>query len=133
MSQTSGVAGSTGTDPPQSPSSPRPLRLLRPLRPLRPLRLLTPFPRLYLTTMPGTLYTVATPLGNLGDLSARAAELLRTVPVVAAEDTRRTRGLLTHLGASPQLLSYHAHSVDRRVETLLGILDEGRDVALVCD
>jgi 16S rRNA (cytidine1402-2'-O)-methyltransferase len=82
---------------------------------------------------PGTLYIVATPLGNLGDLSARAAELLRTVPVVAAEDTRRTRGLLTHLGASPRLLSYHAHSVGRRVETLLAILHEGRDVALVSD
>lgn len=83
--------------------------------------------------MPGTLYIVATPLGNLGDLSSRAAELLRTVPVVAAEDTRRTRGLLTHLGASPQLLSYHAHSQDRRVEALLAILHAGRDVALVSD
>ena len=47
---------------------------------------------------PGTLYVVATPLGNLGDLSSRATEILRSVPVVAAEDTRRTRGLLTHLG-----------------------------------
>jgi 16S rRNA (cytidine1402-2'-O)-methyltransferase len=83
--------------------------------------------------MPGTLYIIATPLGNLGDLSARAAELLRTVPVVAAEDTRRTRGLLTHLGASPQLLSYHAHSQDRRVEALLAMLADGRDVALVSD
>jgi 16S rRNA (cytidine1402-2'-O)-methyltransferase len=83
--------------------------------------------------MSGTLYVVATPLGNLGDLSPRAAEVLRTVPVVAAEDTRRTRGLLTHLGASPQLLSYHAHSEDRRRRTLLEILAEGRDVALVSD
>ena len=83
--------------------------------------------------MPGILYIVATPLGNLGDLSARAAELLRTVPVVAAEDTRRTRGLLSHLGAAPQLLSYHAHSEDRRLEMLLQILHEGRDVALVSD
>jgi 16S rRNA (cytidine1402-2'-O)-methyltransferase len=83
--------------------------------------------------MPGTLYIVATPLGNLGDLSTRAAEVLRTVAVVAAEDTRRTRGLLTHLGASPQLLSYHAHSDDRRLERLLDILHEGRDVALVSD
>lgn len=83
--------------------------------------------------MPGTLYVVATPLGNLGDLSPRAAELLRTVPVVAAEDTRRTRGLLSHLGAAPQLLSYHAHSDDRRLEMLLRILAEGRDVALVSD
>ncbi len=83
--------------------------------------------------MPGTLYVVATPLGNLGDLSIRATELLRTVPVVAAEDTRRTRGLLTHLGVAPQLISYHAHSQDRRLEQLLQILQEGRDVALVSD
>jgi 16S rRNA (cytidine1402-2'-O)-methyltransferase len=83
--------------------------------------------------MPGTLYLVATPLGNLGDLSTRAAEVLRTVAVVAAEDTRRTRGLLTHLGASPQLLSFHAHSDDRRLERLLDILREGRDMALVSD
>lgn len=83
--------------------------------------------------MPGTLYVVATPLGNLGDLSPRAAEILRQAPVVAAEDTRRTRGLLTHLGASPTLLSFHAHSVERRLDTLLDILADGRDVALVSD
>jgi 16S rRNA (cytidine1402-2'-O)-methyltransferase len=83
--------------------------------------------------MPGILYVVATPLGNLGDLSARAVEVLRTVPVVAAEDTRRTRGLLSHLGASPRLLSYHAHSEEPRLETLLEILHDGRDVALVSD
>jgi 16S rRNA (cytidine1402-2'-O)-methyltransferase len=82
---------------------------------------------------PGTLYVVATPLGHLGDLSGRAAEVLRAVPVVAAEDTRRTRGLLAHLGASPQLLSYHAHSEERRLETLIEILADGRDVALVSD
>jgi len=83
--------------------------------------------------MPGILYVVATPLGNLGDLSARAMEVLRAVPVVAAEDTRRTRGLLSHLGASPRLLSYHAHSEEPRLETLLEILHDGRDVALVSD
>jgi 16S rRNA (cytidine1402-2'-O)-methyltransferase len=86
-----------------------------------------------MSTMPGTLYVVATPLGNLSDLSPRAAEVLRQTPVVAAEDTRRTRGLLTHLGASPALLSYHAHSEPRRLETLLEILDDGRDIALVSD
>jgi 16S rRNA (cytidine1402-2'-O)-methyltransferase len=59
--------------------------------------------------------------------------VLRTVPVVAAEDTRRTRGLLTHLGASPTLLSYHAHSKDSRRDTLLEVLAGGRDVALVTD
>jgi 16S rRNA (cytidine1402-2'-O)-methyltransferase len=83
--------------------------------------------------MAGTLYVVATPLGHLGDLSARATEVLRTVPVVAAEDTRRTRGLLTYLGATPQLLSYHGHSAERRLEALLDILRNGRDVALVSD
>jgi 16S rRNA (cytidine1402-2'-O)-methyltransferase len=82
---------------------------------------------------PGTLYIVATPLGNLGDLTGRATEVLRSVPVVAAEDTRRTRGLLSHLGASPTLLSFHAHSGDHRQDTLLDILHSGRDVALVSD
>src|SRR5688572_16322667 len=82
---------------------------------------------------PGTLYVVATPLGNLGDLSTRGAEVLRTVPVVAAEDTRRTRGLLSHLGASPSLLSFHAHSDDQRLDSLLETLRSGRDVALVSD
>jgi 16S rRNA (cytidine1402-2'-O)-methyltransferase len=83
--------------------------------------------------MAGILYVVATPLGHLGDLSPRAGEVLRTVPVVAAEDTRRTRGLLTHLGAAPQLLSYHAHSEERRRDALIEILLDGRDVALVSD
>jgi 16S rRNA (cytidine1402-2'-O)-methyltransferase len=82
---------------------------------------------------PGTLYVVATPLGNLGDLSQRAAEVLRSVPVVAAEDTRRTRGLLSHLGAAPTLLSYHGYSGDHRTDALLDILVSGRDVALVSD
>jgi 16S rRNA (cytidine1402-2'-O)-methyltransferase len=81
----------------------------------------------------GTLYVVATPLGNLGDLTARAAEILRVVPVVAAEDTRHTRGLLSHLGASPNLLSFHAHSDDRRLDYLVEILRSGRDIALVSD
>ena len=80
-----------------------------------------------------TLYVVATPLGNLGDLSARAIEVLRTVPVVAAEDTRRSRGLLEHIGAHPQLRSFHAHSPERRLEMLLEILSDDRDVALVTD
>jgi 16S rRNA (cytidine1402-2'-O)-methyltransferase len=80
-----------------------------------------------------TLFVVATPLGNLGDLSPRAAALLRRVPVVAAEDTRRVRGLLVHLGATPRVLSYHAHSPARRAALILEILSEGRDVALVTD
>ena len=83
--------------------------------------------------MNGTLYVVATPLGNLGDLTPRAAEVLRQAAVIAAEDTRRTRGLLSHLGVSPTLLSFHAHSGKRRLDTLLEILAGGRDVALVTD
>jgi 16S rRNA (cytidine1402-2'-O)-methyltransferase len=58
---------------------------------------------------------------------------LRHAAVVAAEDTRRTRGLLSHLGASPTLLSFHAHSGERRLDTILEILGDGRDVALVTD
>ena len=80
-----------------------------------------------------TLFVVATPLGNLGDLSHRATDTLRQVPVVAAEDTRRIRGLLTHLDAHPKVLSFHAHSPDRRLELLLEILADGRDIALVTD
>jgi 16S rRNA (cytidine1402-2'-O)-methyltransferase len=83
--------------------------------------------------MAGTLYVVATPLGNLGDLTARAAELLRQVPVVAAEDTRRSQGLLSHLGAHPRLVSFHAHSPDKRIGSLLERLEAGDDVALVSD
>lgn len=83
--------------------------------------------------MSGILYVVATPLGHLGDLSPRAADLLRTVPIVAAEDTRRTQGLLSSIDAHPRLISYHAHSTDRRQDALLELLQGGQDVALVTD
>jgi 16S rRNA (cytidine1402-2'-O)-methyltransferase len=82
---------------------------------------------------PGTLYVVATPLGNLGDLSARAVELLRRVPVVAAEDTRVTRGLLAHLDAHPAMVAFHQHSDEGRAEAIIGRLTGGEDVALVTD
>jgi 16S rRNA (cytidine1402-2'-O)-methyltransferase len=81
----------------------------------------------------GTLYVVATPLGNLGDLTARAAELLRAVAIVAAEDTRRTRGLLAHLDAHPDLVSFHAHSDPARAAELVERLRRGESVALVTD
>lgn len=83
--------------------------------------------------MSGTLFVVATPLGNLGDLSPRAAETLRGVAVVAAEDTRRTRVLLAHIDAHPRLLSYHAHSPPSRRDAILETLAAGEDVALVTD
>ena len=81
----------------------------------------------------GTLFVVATPLGNLGDLTARAREVLCGVPAVAAEDTRRTRILLGHVGASPRLLSVHAHSPPQRIDEVIAILLGGEDVALVTD
>jgi 16S rRNA (cytidine1402-2'-O)-methyltransferase len=79
------------------------------------------------------LYVVATPLGHLGDLSPRAAETLRSVDTVAAEDTRHSRRLLSAIDAHPRLISYHAHSADSRADAVLEILRDGRDVALVTD
>jgi len=81
----------------------------------------------------GTLYIVATPLGNLGDLSDRARDTLRRVSAVAAEDTRRARVLLQQADARPRLLSLHAHSSEARYRDVLGMLEAGDDVALVTD
>lgn len=81
----------------------------------------------------GTLFVVATPLGNLGDLSERAASVLRGVGVVAAEDTRRARVLLQRVEARPRVVSYHAHSPGSRTEALLDSLADGESVALLAD
>jgi 16S rRNA (cytidine1402-2'-O)-methyltransferase len=81
----------------------------------------------------GTLYVVATPLGNLGDLSPRAADTLKRVSVVAAEDTRHSKPLLVHAGSHAELVSFHEHSSDRALERILRILSEGRDVAFITD
>lgn len=84
--------------------------------------------------MAGTLYVVASPIGNLGDLSLRALEVLRGIDVVAAEDTRRTRALLTHFGISgKRLASLHAHSSAGEVEGLLRTLAGGESIALLTD
>jgi len=83
--------------------------------------------------VPATLYVVATPLGNLGDLSPRAADTLKRVSVVAAEDTRHSKPLLSHAGSRAELVSLHAHSSDRALERVLRILADGRDVALITD
>ena len=83
--------------------------------------------------MAGTLYVVATPLGNLGDLSPRAADTLKQAAVVAAEDTRHTKPLLVHVGSRADLVSFHAHSTERALERLLRLLGAGTDVALVTD
>jgi len=81
----------------------------------------------------GTLYVVATPLGNLGDLSPRAADTLKTVAAGAAEDTRHTKTLITHVGSHAELISFHAHSSERALERILDLLGTGKDVALVTD
>jgi 16S rRNA (cytidine1402-2'-O)-methyltransferase len=82
----------------------------------------------------GTLYVVATPIGNLGDLSSRAAEVLRLVDVVVAEDTRRTRTLLAHVGARPaDLLSLPAFDEEGRLARVVSRLSDGATVALVTD
>lgn len=83
--------------------------------------------------MAGTLYVVATPLGNLGDLSPRAAETLTRVAAVAAEDTRHSKILLSHVGSRAALVSFHAHSPERTVARILRLLGGGKDVALVTD
>ena len=83
--------------------------------------------------MAGTLYVVATPLGNLGDLSPRAADTLKRVAAVAAEDTRHSKPLLHHVGSKAELISFHEHSSDRALERILRILTDGRDVALITD
>ena len=82
--------------------------------------------------MPGTLYVVGTPIGNLEDLSPRAARVLREVALVAAEDTRVTRRLLNHLEARPRLVSFHEHNWRERLGTVLQALETG-DAALVSD
>jgi 16S rRNA (cytidine1402-2'-O)-methyltransferase len=82
---------------------------------------------------PGTLYVVATPIGNLGDITLRALEVLRSVAVVAAEDTRLTRRLWARHGIETPLLSFHAHSDSARTRGLLARLAAGDDVALVTD
>ena len=82
--------------------------------------------------MPGTLYVVATPIGNLEDLTPRAARVLGEVALIAAEDTRRTRKLLSHLGLSTRTVSYNQHNARQRTPALLEALGEG-DLALATD
>ena len=80
----------------------------------------------------GTLYVIGTPIGNLEDITLRAARTLASVPLVAAEDTRVTRRLLAHLDARPRLVSCNEHNWSRRLPALLEALESG-DVALVTD
>lgn len=83
--------------------------------------------------MPGTLYLVATPIGNLKDISLRALDVLKDVDLIACEDTRHSRKLLNHYGISNKLISYHEHNEMLRSEELAAFLIQGKDVALISD
>lgn len=81
----------------------------------------------------GTLYIVATPIGNLSDITRRAERVLSECDAVAAEDTRRTLGLLSHLGIKKQLISYYEPKEEQAIPGIIKLLTEGKSVALVTD
>lgn len=83
--------------------------------------------------MPGTLYLVATPIGNLQDITLRALETLRNVDLIACEDTRHTRNLLNHFRISNRTISYHEHNEQERAEELADRLIRGESIAIVSD
>jgi len=83
--------------------------------------------------MTGKLYIVATPIGNLGDITLRALETLKSVDFVLCEDTRVSKKLLNHYEIDTPTISYHQHSKDKKVNEIIKLLEEGKDLALVTD
>ena len=83
--------------------------------------------------IPGKLFVVATPIGNLEDITLRALRILKEVDLIAAEDTRQTRKLLTHFQTSKPLLSYFEHNEETRKDRIIEMLKDGKNVALVSD
>jgi 16S rRNA (cytidine1402-2'-O)-methyltransferase len=83
--------------------------------------------------LPSALYVVATPIGNLGDITHRALDTLRDVNVIAAEDTRMTKSLLSHFGISQRLIAVHDHNEVNAADGIVKLLGEGQSVALVTD
>ncbi len=83
--------------------------------------------------MSGVLYIVATPIGNLDDITRRAVEILRNVDLIAAEDTRHSRRLLGHLGIGKPMLSLHQHNEHQRLQQILDKLKAGENIALISD
>ncbi len=82
---------------------------------------------------PCTLYLVATPIGNLGDITQRAISVLQQVDIIAAEDTRHSQRLLSHFAIKSKLLSYHEHNEDRITSRLIDELASGKSIALISD
>ena len=83
--------------------------------------------------MPGTLYLVATPIGNLADITHRALQVLKDVDLIACEDTRHTQKLLNHYGINTKTISYHEHNEQQRSRQLIDLLKQGSDIAVVSD
>ena len=83
--------------------------------------------------MNGKLYLVATPIGNLDDITLRAINVLKEVDVIAAEDTRHSLKLLNHLEISKPLISYHRHNEEIKKELLINKLLDGENIALITD
>jgi 16S rRNA (cytidine1402-2'-O)-methyltransferase len=86
-----------------------------------------------MTESSGVLYIVATPLGNLGDISQRALDILKHVDLIAAEDTRHSGRLLQHFGIGAKMFSLHEHNEQKQSERLLHLLEEGNSLALISD
>lgn len=88
---------------------------------------------IYHISMAGTLYLVATPIGNLSDISKRAIEMLESATVILCEDTRHSGKLLAHLGIKKKLVSLHDHNEEERIPSIISLLQEGKDIALISD
>ncbi len=80
-----------------------------------------------------TFYVVATPIGNLSDMTFRAVEILKKVDIILAEDTRVTRKLLNHFEIETKLISFHEYSDEKKYQKIFELLESGRELALVCD
>ena len=81
----------------------------------------------------GIVYVVSTPIGNLSDITFRAVEILKLVPLIAAEDTRKTKILLNHYDISTPLISYYEHNHFSRIDRIIAHLQDGKDIAVVTD
>ena len=83
--------------------------------------------------LPGVLYIVATPIGNLADITYRAVEVLGKVDLIAAEDTRHSRKLLTHYGINVSMMAFHEHNERERSSEIVALLQAGKQIALISD